>query len=351
MQALGALRSTATIITLRALSSSGLADNALIYVGGVQDVFVWDSSSTATDDGFTVIKPDDVTGTGRWLVQAALTQNPGGIATLDTSTSPALVAPAAGLKESGGAVLTIGSVANGEFLTRDGTTVKGGTPGGGPPSGGAGGDLSGTYPNPAVDKVAGTTPGAFGLTQLDDATQSAGQSTLGLGSAALIDVGTSASKVVQLDGSAKLPAVDGSQLTNLPSGGGVDGPAFAAHLTSDTAINQDVTITNWTEEYDSDNAFSSGVFTVPAGKAGKYLVTACLAFTSNSAVRTQVVAGGNTYNGGSASGNTRASTFSHIFDLAVSDKIEFQVGLNNTTLDAVVGSDRLTFCAIQRIGT
>ncbi len=31
-----------------------------------------------------------------------------------------------------------------------------------------------------------------------------------------VDVGTTASKIVQLDGSAKLPAVDGSQLTNLP---------------------------------------------------------------------------------------------------------------------------------------
>ena len=38
-----------------------------------------------------------------------------------------------------------------------------------------------------------------------------------LGTAASQDVGTSASNVVQLDGSARLPAVDGSQLTNLPS--------------------------------------------------------------------------------------------------------------------------------------
>jgi len=43
-----------------------------------------------------------------------------------------------------------------------------------------------------------------------------------LGTAASQDVGTSASNVVQLDGTAKLPAVDGSQLTNLPSGS-VDG--------------------------------------------------------------------------------------------------------------------------------
>ena len=41
-----------------------------------------------------------------------------------------------------------------------------------------------------------------------------------LGTAAALDVGTSANNVVQLDGTAKLPAVDGSQLTNLPSGGG-----------------------------------------------------------------------------------------------------------------------------------
>ena len=38
-----------------------------------------------------------------------------------------------------------------------------------------------------------------------------------LGTAAALDVGTTALKVVQLDASAKLPAIDGSQLTNLPS--------------------------------------------------------------------------------------------------------------------------------------
>ena len=38
---------------------------------------------------------------------------------------------------------------------------------------------------------------------------------LGLGTASQLDVGTSANKVVQLDGTAKLPAVDGSQLTGI----------------------------------------------------------------------------------------------------------------------------------------
>jgi hypothetical protein len=44
-----------------------------------------------------------------------------------------------------------------------------------------------------------------------------------LGTAALLDVGTTASKIVQLDGSARLPAVDGSQLTGV--GGAVEGTA------------------------------------------------------------------------------------------------------------------------------
>ncbi len=54
-----------------------------------------------------------------------------------------------------------------------------------------------------------------GKALLDDVDASAQRTTLGLGSAATLNVGTSANNVVQLDGSAKLPAVDGSQLTGL----------------------------------------------------------------------------------------------------------------------------------------
>jgi len=44
-----------------------------------------------------------------------------------------------------------------------------------------------------------------------------GQSNLGLGTAAPLDVGTGPNNVVQLDGTGKLPALNGSQLTNLPA--------------------------------------------------------------------------------------------------------------------------------------
>lgn len=57
---------------------------------------------------------------------------------------------------------------------------------------------------------------------------STSRSNLGLGSSAVLDAGVLASNVVQLDGSAKLPAIDGSQLINvdvLPVGSVVYVPA------------------------------------------------------------------------------------------------------------------------------
>lgn len=51
--------------------------------------------------------------------------------------------------------------------------------------------------------------------------QTNARTNLGLGNAATLTAGTGPSNVVQLDGSSKLPAVDGSQLTNIPFTGAI----------------------------------------------------------------------------------------------------------------------------------
>jgi len=58
-------------------------------------------------------------------------------------------------------------------------------------------------------------------------TEGTARTSLGLGSAAVLTAGTSANNAVQLDGSSRLPAVDGSQLTNLPAAGATAGFAVA----------------------------------------------------------------------------------------------------------------------------
>jgi len=83
---------------------------------------------------------------------------------------------------------------------------------------------SGTVPNARLDAqlqdVAGlaVTDGNFivgdGANFVAESGATA-RTSLGLGTGATLDVGTSANNVVQLDGSARLPAVDGSQLTNI----------------------------------------------------------------------------------------------------------------------------------------
>ena len=65
-----------------------------------------------------------------------------------------------------------------------------------------------------------------------------------LGTAAGLNVGTGANQIVQLDGDAKLPAIDGSQLTGLSSGGGGGSRPSIYTPSSDTTIGNDTTISS-----------------------------------------------------------------------------------------------------------
>ena len=60
------------------------------------------------------------------------------------------------------------------------------------------------------------TSGTFATSQIPNL--DAAKITIGTLSSARLDVGTTANKIVQLDATGKLPALDGSQLTNLPAG-------------------------------------------------------------------------------------------------------------------------------------
>ena len=71
------------------------------------------------------------------------------------------------------------------------------------------------FPTPtAADVIPMTNPAGNGWLYKTVAQVS---SLLGLGSSATKNVGIAANNVLQLDGAAKIPAVDGSQLTNLPA--------------------------------------------------------------------------------------------------------------------------------------
>jgi len=88
----------------------------------------------------------------------------------------------------------------------------------------------------------------------------------------------------------KVASVSGSGTTGIgqlsfADAGGNNTPSFSAVKNANQDLSDAVTskITFETEEFDTDSAFASSRFTVPSGKAGKYLISSSLYFTHTSA--------------------------------------------------------------------
>lgn len=109
--------------------------------------------------------------------------------------------------------------------------------------------------------------GGTGVTTINDL-----KTALGLGTAAYLPVGTSANNVVQLNGSAQLPAVDGSNLTNLTGAnitGGVPyspGALYGLTLSNAAEADHDITIAagKCRNEADTANATLAAALTKQA---------------------------------------------------------------------------------------
>ena len=90
-----------------------------------------------------------------------------------------------------------------------------------------------------------------------------------IGTSAPLDVGTSANNVVQLDGTAKLPAVDGSALTNVSAGKvlQVVNASIGTVLTGTTAMPNDNTIP---QNDEGDEILTASI--TPSNTANKLLI-------------------------------------------------------------------------------
>jgi hypothetical protein len=142
--------------------------------------------------------------------------------------------------------------------------------------------------------------------------------------------------------------------------GGTNTPAFSVYLTSGTTLtNNTLTKVSFdTENYDTNNAVSSGTFTVPAGQGGKYFIYAQLSIACTSQSSTWIYKNGSivTQNVIEASGNyfsDISSTASALLDLTAGDYIEIYgrgISTGTVTLNGgSVSSQRCTFSGYKII--
>lgn len=153
----------------------------------------------------------------------------------------------------------------------------------------------------------GITDGLINSNNLSDVSSaSSARSNLGLGNAAVLDTGTTAGDVIVLDSSAKLPAIDGSQLTNLSVGGG------AITLDNFTGDNSTTAFTVTTDPNSADNLLVTinGLMQRPTTDytvSGTTLTFTTAPFTGAN-ISARLVGDGSSSSGGGSSGGTVAAT-------------------------------------------
>ena len=86
------------------------------------------------------------------------------------------------------------------------------------------------------------------------------------------------SNTITIGASGDTTNIVGTLQNNGASVGGDNTPAFLVRLSGNQTLSHD-TLTRIafdTEDYDTDNAFASNVFTVPSGEGGKYVFSYCV---------------------------------------------------------------------------
>ena len=167
------------------------------------------------------------------------------------------------------------------------------------------------------------------------------------------------------DGTLKVGTIttsSGSGTITIPSGvslsgGGLSTPAFSLVQTgTGTTLTQNTyTKVVWdTEKFDTDNAVSSGRFTVPSGQAGKYFFTSTVSMQSNLAeINIDLYKNGSSFLRGNAiQGSSVASAMSvtGIIDLEVSDYVEVYVKQSHATNTVESGGSHSHFHGYRLTG-
>jgi hypothetical protein len=126
-------------------------------------------------------------------------------------------------------------------------------------------------------------------------------------------------------------------------------PAFSATLNTNQSLTQStyVKVIYDTEVFDTDSAFdtSTGRFTVPSGKAGKYFFTATVSMLNNyTYVQLDFYKNGSSiYRGTAINNDTSATNVNAVIDLSASDYVEVYCRQSHATNSAEGGNNHTHF--------